>query len=167
MILSLIVAVAEDGAMGKDNQLPWHLPADLKFFKRTTMGKPVVMGRRTWESLGKPLPGRLNIVISTSMEGELPDGVLLYDNPEDALERVQQEDVEEAFVIGGSKIFADTLSRIDRMYITRIHTTVPDADTWFPHVDHGQWKVVWEERHEVDEKHAYPFTFQQWERISL
>lgn len=153
--------------MGKANKLPWHLPADLKFFKQTTLRKPVVMGRRTWESLGKPLPGRLNVVVSRSLDGSLPEGVLVYENPEKALERVQQEPVDEAFVIGGSKLFADTLDRLDRMYITRIHTRVPDADTWFPHVDHSQWKLVWEEPHEADEKHAFSFVFQQWERISL
>lgn len=166
MILSLIVAVAEDGAMGKDNGLPWHLPADLKFFKRTTMGKPVIMGRRTWDSIHKPLPGRLNIVVSRR-QPELPEGVILCATPDEALERAQQEPVDEAFVVGGSHLFAETLPRLDRMYITRIHTTVPDADTFFPHVDHSQWKLVWDEPHAADEQHAFSFDFQQWERISL
>jgi dihydrofolate reductase len=166
MILSLIVAIAEDSAMGKDNRLPWHLPADLKFFKRVTMGKPVIMGRRTFESVGRPLPGRLNIVLSSGRP-ELPEGVLLYDGLDAAIERIAQEAAEEAFIIGGSRVFADAMPRLQRMYITRIRTTVPDADTFFPHVDHSQWKLVWTEDHAADEQHAYPFQFQQWERLSL
>jgi len=167
MILSAIVAVAEDGAIGRDNQLPWHLPEDLKFFKRTTMGKPVLMGRKTYDSLGKPLPGRLNIVVSNNKDLQLPEGVLLYNDLQKAIERLEEEKNDEVFIIGGGKIFADTIHQLDQLYITRVHTTVPDANAFFPHIDHSQWKLVWEEAHEADEKHAYPFIFQQYKRIEL
>src|ERR1700758_2604846 len=99
MIISFIVAVSDNNAIGRDNQLPWYMPEDLKFFKRTTLGKPVLMGRKTYESLGKPLPGRLNIVIS-SKNIELPEGVLLYHSLEEGIARLQQEPVDEGFVIG-------------------------------------------------------------------
>jgi dihydrofolate reductase len=165
MILSLIVAIAEDNAIGKHNQLPWHLPEDLKFFKRITMGKPVLMGRKTYQSLGKPLPGRLNIVLSNQTDLSLPDGVLLYNNMQDAITRLQQEQTDEAFIIGGSKVFEDALSYIRYMYLTRVHTTVSDADAFFPSVDYTQWKKIWSEAHLADEKHKYAFDFEKWERV--
>ena len=167
MILSFIVAISENNAIGKDNQLPWYLPEDLKFFKRTTMGKPVVMGRKTYESLGKPLPGRLNIVVSGKKDLALPEGVLLYSDLDKAIDRLQQEATEEGFIIGGGQIFAETMPIADRMYITRVHTEISDADAFFPEIDHTHWKMVWEEKHEADEKHKYPYTFQQFERIEL
>src|ERR1700744_4861305 len=118
MVLSLIAAVADNNAIGIHNQLPWHLPEDLKFFKRTTMGKPVLMGRKTFESLGKPLPGRLNIVLSGNKDIVLPEGVLLYDDINAAIERLQKEDAEEGFVIGGGKVFEIAIPLVDRLYIT-------------------------------------------------
>lgn len=163
MILSAIVAVAENNAIGKNNQLPWHLPEDLKFFKRTTLGKPVLMGRKTFESLGKPLPGRLNIVLSRQKDLKLPEGVLLFDNIDDAIEQLQ--DQQEVFIIGGGKIFEETLKVTDRLYLTQIKTVVTDADAFFPHIDHAHWKLAWEEKHIADEKHKYDYTFQRWERI--
>lgn len=167
MILSAIVAIARDNAIGKDNQLPWHLPDDLKFFKKTTLGKPVLMGRKTFESLGKPLPGRLNIVVSGQADYQVPEGVLLYNNLPDALKRMEEESVDEGFVIGGGAIFQETLNDLDRLYLTRVDTEVPNASAFFPEVDHTHWKLVWEEHHPADEKHAFPFTFQQLERIDL
>ncbi len=167
MILSFIVAVSENNAIGRHNTLPWHLPEDLKFFKRTTMGKPVIMGRKTFESLGRALPGRLNIVISRSKDLKLPEGVLLYDDINAAIERLQQENAEEGFIIGGGQIFEATMPLVDRMYITRVHTTVHDADAFFPNIDHTHWKLVWEEKHHVDDFHQYAFTFQKFERIEL
>lgn len=167
MILSFIVAVADNNAIGRGNQLPWHLPNDLKFFKRTTMGKPVLMGRKSYESLGKPLPGRLNIVISTQKDLQLPEGVLLYSDLQQGVERLQQENTDEGFIIGGGKIFEQAMTLVERMYITRIHTTVADADAFFPDIDHTHWKLVWEEPHEADEQHAYSYTFQRYERIEF
>jgi dihydrofolate reductase len=167
MILSAIVAIAQDNAIGKDNQLPWHLPDDLRFFKKTTMGKPVLMGRKTFESLGRPLPGRLNIVVSGQQNFQVPEGVLLYNNLTDALKRMQEEPVDEAFIIGGGAIFAETLNEIDRLYVTRVATDVLGATAFFPDIDHTHWKLVWEEHHPADDRHAFSFTFQQLERIDL
>jgi dihydrofolate reductase len=167
MIISFIAAVSENNAIGKNNDLPWRLPEDLKFFKRTTLGKPVIMGRRTYESFGKPLPGRLNIVISGNKDLALPEGVQVSDDINATLERLQNDNVEEAFIIGGGTIFKETLPLADRLYITRVHTVIPDADTFFPAIDHTHWKLVWEEDHNADDKHAYTFTFQKFERLEL
>ena len=164
MKLSLIVAIASDLAMGRHNALPWHIPEDLQFFKRTTLGKPVVMGSKTWKSLGRPLPGRVNIVIS-SRNLDLPQGVQLCHSLEDAIARMKEEPNDEGFIIGGSKVFEDALPQLERMYITRVDTTVPDADTFFPKIDYSKWNLTWEEKHERDEKHKYDFAFQQWDRI--
>lgn len=167
MILAAIVALAQNNAIGKGNQLPWHLPDDLKFFKKTTLGKPVLMGRKTYQSLGKPLPGRLNIVISHQKDLQLPEGVLLYNNLEAGIKRLEQEKTDEAFIIGGGKIFEETLAQIDRLYLTHVHTVIMDADAFFPDVDHSHWKIVWEEAHEADERHKFSFMSQQLERINL
>jgi dihydrofolate reductase len=167
MILSAIVAVDKHNAIGKDNQLPWHLPEDLKFFKRTTIGKPVLMGRNTYDSMGKPLKDRLNIVLSRQQELVLPDGVLLYHNLDDAMERLDAEGTEEVFIIGGGKIFAETMDKMDRLYITHVDTVVEGADVFFPHIDHSHWKLTWEEAHKADEKHAFDYTFCRYERIEL
>src|ERR1700748_3512120 len=160
MILSFIVAVSENNAIGKHNQLPWHLPEDLKFFKRTTMGKPIIMGRKTFESLGKHLPGRLNIVLSGSKDLNLPEGVLLYSDINSAVARMQDEPVEEGFIIGGGQIFEAAMPLADRMYITRVHTVVEGADAFFPTIDHTHWKLTHKEVHHVDDYHKFPFAFE-------
>ncbi len=167
MILSLIVAVADNNAIGKGNALPWHLPEDLKFFKRTTMGCPVVMGRKTYQSIGKPLPGRLNIVLSSDPGLELPEGVLLFQDIDTAVKHLDSIDTDEAFIIGGGTIYARTMDAAERMYITRVHCKVEGADTFFPTVDHTHWKLAWSEPHEQDERHAYSYTFERYERIEL
>lgn len=165
MILSAIVAVAEDHAIGKDNHLPWHLPDDFKFFKNKTMGKPMLMGRKTFESLGGVLKGRLHIVISRQKDLNLPEGVLLFHDISQGTARMEAENTDEGFIIGGGKIFEETMHLLDRMYITLVHTTIPGAEAFFPHIDHTHWKLVWHEDHAADEKHKYAFTFQQWERV--
>ena len=167
MILSFIVAVSDNNAIGKHNKLPWHLPEDLKFFKRTTMGKPVLMGRKTFESLGKHLPGRLNIVLSGSKDMNLPEGVLLYNDINSAVARMQEEDAEEGFIIGGGQIFEAALPLADRMYITRVHTIVQDADAFFPTIDHTHWKLTRKENHHIDDNHQFAFTFEQYDRIEM
>lgn len=167
MILSLIVAVAENNAIGRHNKLPWHLPGDLKFFKRTTIGKPVIMGRKTFESLGRPLPGRLNIVLTGNKNLAVPEGVLLCDDINVAIERLQNENADECFIIGGGKVFETTMPLIDQMYITKVHTRVPDADTFFPNIDHTHWKLTWEENHKADGQHKYDYTFQKYERVEM
>jgi len=153
--------------MGRDNTLPWHLPDDFKYFKKTTIGKPVLMGRKTFDSLGRSLPGRLNIVISTQKKLPLPEGVLLFHDVDSAIKRLETEDTDEAFIIGGAKIFEETMQLADRLYITHVHTVINDADTFFPDTDHTHWKLVWEEAHAADEKHQYAFTFQRFERVEL
>jgi dihydrofolate reductase len=164
MQLSLVVAIAEDGAIGRSGTLPWHLPADLQFFKRTTMDKPVIMGRRTWESLkGKPLKGRYNIVLSHSLS-EVPPGVQLCENLDEAIMAAETEGFGKASVIGGASLFAETAQRASKLFITRVHTTVPDADTFFPEIDMSAWNLAWEEAHEADEKNQFAYTFQRWEK---
>lgn len=165
MILSAIVAIADNFAIGKGNDLPWHLPEDLKFFKRTTLGKPVLMGRKTFDSLGRPLKGRLNIVLSSQESLELPEGVLLCHDLTNAIEQLKAEATEEAFVIGGGRVYEQSLDMLDRLYITRVHTTIEDAEVFFPQFDTEAWELVWEEAHQADEKHQYDYTFQQWNRI--
>ncbi len=167
MIISLIVAAATDNAIGRGNALPWNLPKDLRFFKATTLGKPIIMGRKTFEALGKPLPGRLHIVISGNSDLKVPDGVLVFQDINKAISKLEEEQTEECFIIGGGKIFDQTMPLIDRMYITRIEATVADADTFFPEIDHTHWKLVWEEKHTKDDKHSFDFTFQQFERIEM
>ena len=168
MIISFIVAVSENNAIGIKNTLPWHLPEDLKFFKRTTLGKPVIMGRKTFESLGRPLPGTIEyLCFRGNKDLVLPEGVLLCDDINGAIERLQKENAEEGFIIGGGKVFETTMSLVDRMYITRVHANIPDADAFFPEIDHTHWKLVWEEKHKADDKHKYDFDFQQFERIEM
>lgn len=167
MICSAIVAVAENGAIGKKNGLPWHLPADLKYFKAITLGKPVIMGRKTFESLGRPLPGRLNVVLSGSPDLVLPEGVRLSNDLNATLESLELENIPEIFVIGGGKIFEIAMSEIDYLYVTRVKTIVEDADVFFPDIDHTHWKLVWEEEHEPDSHNHFAYTFQKFERIDL
>jgi dihydrofolate reductase len=165
MTLSAIVAVSDNNAIGRDNTLPWHLPEDLKFFKRTTLGKPMLMGRKTFESLGGVLKNRLHIVVSHQKDLQLPEGVLLFHDIQQGISRMEDENTDEAFIIGGGVIFDKTMQLIDRLYITRVHTTISDAHTFFPHIDHAHWKLVWEEKHTADQKHAFDYTFQHYERI--
>lgn len=164
MKLVLVVAIAEDGAIGRAGTLPWRIPADLQHFKKVTMDKPVIMGRKTWAELkGKPLKGRYNIILSKTLT-EVPPGVHLYETLPEAIVAAESDGFQEAAVIGGSSLFAEAAPAAATLYITRVHTTVPDADTFFPEVDMSQWKLVWEEAHEADEKNEHAYTFQRWER---
>ena len=163
MIISLIVAAAENNAIGKKNQLLWHLPRDLKFFKNITWAMPVVMGRKTFESMGgKPLPGRTNIII-TRQPGWKADGVFVV-NSLDAAEAVAVKmDFKELFVIGGGEIYIIAFDRASKIYMTRVHTEI-DGDTFFPVIDNNDWKLITNTDNPADEKHAYPYSFQVWER---
>ncbi|HYD21790.1 MAG TPA: dihydrofolate reductase [Flavipsychrobacter sp.] len=167
MIISAIVAVSENNAIGRDNTLPWHLPEDLKFFKRTTKGKPMLMGRKTFESLGGVLKDRLHIVVSSQKDLQLPEGVLLANSLSEGLEKLKAAGDEEVFIIGGGQVFSETIDIIERLYITVVHTVIEDAWAFFPDIDHSHWKLVWEEKHEADERHKYAYTFQQFERVSM
>lgn len=157
MLLSLIVAVAENNVIGRDGGLPWHLSADLKRFKQITMGHPIVMGRRTFESLGRVLPGRTSIVVSRQPQLVLPEGVLLADSVAAALELVRREP--EVFIIGGAELYATALPSVDRIYLTRVHVNIDEGDTYFPPVDWSQWQCVSEEACKADDKNAFDFTF--------
>lgn len=158
--LTLIVAAAENGVIGRDNRLPWHLPDDLRRFKRLTLGHPLIMGRRTFESIGGPLPGRRSLVLSRD-PGYRPHGVEVYGNLDAALAAVT--DADEVFVIGGAALFERALPRADRIQLTRVHGHI-DGDVRFPDPDPAHWRLVSAERHEADAEHALPFSFQVWER---
>jgi dihydrofolate reductase len=153
VIRSLVVAMARNRVIGRDNQLPWRLPADLAYFKRVTMGHPVVMGRRTYESIGKPLPGRLNIVVSRNPEFRAP-GCTVVPSLDEAWRAAG--DADEVSVIGGTSIFAEALPYADRIHLTEVDADVP-GDTWFPEFDRREWAEREVERHAPDERHAYPF----------
>lgn len=163
MQIRIVVAASEDNIIGRDNALPWHLPDDLRFFKRMTMGMPVVMGRNTWVSLGKALPGRLNVVISGSLR-EVPEGVLLFAELDAALEYLRREAYEHIAIIGGGQLYHSALPFTQVVYLTRVHTLLEEGTAFFPELPPEEWQKTWEEAHEADEKHRYSFTFQQWER---
>ncbi|MFB1069904.1 type 3 dihydrofolate reductase [Vibrio diabolicus] len=154
MIISMIAAMADNRIIGKDNQMPWHLPADFAWFKRCTMGKPVVMGRKTYESISRPLPGRLNIVISRD-ETLKVEGVTTVTSIEQALEVAG--DVEEVMIIGGGAIYAACLPMANKLYVTHIEAAI-DGDTQFP--DWGdEFKETYSETYQADEKNAYNMRF--------
>lgn len=155
MIISIIVAVDERNGIGKDNQLPWYLPADLKHFKNLTTGHPIIMGRKTFESIGKALPNRQNIVISRQKE-YLAEGASVVLSLTDAYALCAPE--EEAFVIGGAQIFDQALSQANVLYLTRIHHQF-NADTFFPEIDPANWNKLESSSHEPDEKNKFPYTF--------
>lgn len=135
----IIVAVADNGAIGVRGDMPWHISEDLKYFKRTTMGCPVIMGRTTFESLGRPLPGRKNIVLSRS-DRTLPEGVVCVHSAGEAFREAGETSAERCFIIGGANVYAQLLDSADRLYLTRVHTVVEDADAFFPAVDAGAWR---------------------------
>lgn len=155
MTISLIAAMAKGRVIGNFGTLPWHLPADLKFFKQTTMGKPIIMGRITWESIGKPLPGRRNIVV-TRKGLEPEDGAESYPSLDAALDAIRDEP--EVMIIGGASIYQQAISQADRLYLTLIDAEI-EGDVWFPEYDEEGWKEISREEHEADEKNAYPYAF--------
>lgn len=166
MIISLIVAAAENNAIGKDNKLLWHLPNDMKFFKNTTWGMPVIMGRKTYLSLsGEPLPGRYNIVVSRQKDhGINRNDVWVVSSPEEALEKAASTDCKEVFIAGGGQIYDAYLPIADKIYITRVHAQ-PEGDAFFPAFDESEWSKTYQLDFEVDSKHQYAYSFQTWERI--
>jgi dihydrofolate reductase len=160
MIRSLVVAMARNRVIGRDNQLPWKLPKDLAYFKRVTMGHPVVMGRRTWQSIGRPLPGRKNIVVTRNPAFSAPGATIVASL--DAAWRAAGE-VEETCVIGGTSLFAEALPIADRIHLTEVDAVV-EGDTYFPEFDRSEWVEHEVERHPADERHAYPFRIVVLER---
>lgn len=153
--ISLIVAVSRNGVIGRDGELPWHLPDDLRNFKRVTTGKPIVMGRKTWESIGSPLPERRNIVVTRDPGYEAP-GCDVVTTPEAALDAAAGAD--EIMIIGGNAIYGAFLPIADRIYLTRVHADV-EGDARFPALDTTQWQQESTVHHSKDDRHAYAFDF--------
>lgn len=167
MKLSLIVAIAENGIIGRDGELPWHLAADLRRFKRITMGHAIVMGRKTWQSIGRALPGRTSIVITRRTDFNPGDPkALVASSLDEALKLASQADCEQGqiFIIGGATIYDDTLPRADRLYLTRVHANV-DGDVSFPTIDWGKWQLREQSRHTADALNDHAYTFEMYERV--
>jgi dihydrofolate reductase len=167
-LISLIAAVAENGVIGRDNVMPWHLPDDFKRFKSLTMGKPMLMGRRTFESIGKPLPGRTSLVLTRSRDWSAPGAVVVH-SLDEALERAggvpvaEAGEVRELVVVGGAEIYRLALPRARRIYLTRVLASV-DGDTVFPRLDEHAWRETHRELHPADARHVYPMAFCVLER---
>lgn len=161
MRLAMIVAQAENRVIGRDNKMPWYLPEDLKYFKRTTMGKPIIMGRKTFESIGKPLPGRRNIVVTRDTDWH-HEGVVVCATLDEALEQAEAQvlidDGDEAVVIGGAEIYRQLLARADRLYLTQVHATV-EGDACFPEFNADEWVERGRDDFEAVEPNPYPYSF--------
>lgn len=165
LTLSLIAAFGENRVIGVNNTMPWHLPGDFKYFKETTLGKPIIMGRKTWDSLGRALPGRLNIVVSRQ-EGLQLQGAEVFTSLEAAVERAEEwareQCVDEVMLIGGAQLYAQGLVHADRLYLTTVELS-PEGDAWFPEFDLNLWKRVWVAPNPAEgDKPAY--NFEVWER---
>ena len=158
----IIVAISDNNAIGRDNQLLWHISEDLKFFKRTTLGCPVIMGRKTFESIGRALPKRVNIVISRGFS--TAEEVAVTSSLEDAFKVAEETNLERCFVIGGGQIYSQALPLVDSLIVTHVHTVIEDADTFFPEIDPVIWQVA--ERSELfyDEESGYDFEFVEYIR---
>lgn len=167
MIISLIAAASTNNVIGKDNQLLWSLPNDMKFFKNTTWGMPVVMGRKTYDALaGQPLPGRFNFVITRNRAWDAHNAkVRTVDSLEAAIRAAGETDCKETFVIGGGQIYSESMAIAGKIYLTRVHTVV-EGDAWFPEIDEKEWQLTSNVDFPADEKHAYAYSFQVWERAS-
>ena len=163
MTISLVVAASSNSGIGLKGKLLWHLPADLKHFKNVTWGMPVIMGRKTYDSLGKALPGRKNIVITRQKDWKA-DGVVAVQRIYDALFVANETDASEVMVIGGGEIYKAFYERAQRIYLTRVEAT-PEADSFFPEIDPAQWRLVSQKDNEADEKNMYNYSFQIRERI--
>nr|AIA13021.1 Dihydrofolate reductase [uncultured bacterium] len=157
MIISLLVAMDEKRGIGKAGGLPWRLSSDLKRFRDLTMGHHIIVGRKTFESIGRPLPGRQTIIL-TRNEGFRPEGCLISRSIEDAVRLAEDRGESEAFICGGAEIYAQSLDKADRIYLTLVHAD-SDADTFFPEYNGDQWIERESEHHDADEKNQYPFTF--------
>ena len=161
MIISIIAAMDKNRLIGSDNGLPWHLPADFKHFKEVTLGKPVLMGRKTFESIGRPLPGRKNIVISRS--GFSADGIDVVDSIDAGLELV--EDAEEVMIIGGANIYEQMISRAEKMYLTFVDADCK-GDAWFPEINQLEWDILDQKNFKADEKNNFNFSVVAYQRKS-
>ena len=159
MIISLVAAMDENRLIGSDNGLPWHLPADFKHFKEITMGKPVLMGRKTFESIGRPLPGRKNIVVSRS--GFSADGIVVVDSIDAAINEVKDEN--EIMIIGGASFYEQMIGRANQMYLTFVNARC-EGDAWFPEFDQAEWNLKSDKFIEADDKNNYSFNIKSYSR---
>ncbi len=158
MIISCIVAVDKHLAIGKDNDIPWYLPADLKYFKKTTLNHHIIMGRNCFESIGKPLPKRTNVVLSRN-PFYIISNCLVAHSIEEALSIAHENGEEEAFIIGGGKIYEQSQHLWDKLYLTEVDLEVQNADVFFPTINMDQWSLTSEEKHLKDEKNEFNYTF--------
>ena len=161
-MLSHIVAASENNIIGINNGLPWHLPSDFKYFKNKTWSLPVIMGSNTFESMKKDLPGRINIVVTRRTDW-YPKNVFIANNINEAIAKAKESDAKEIFIIGGGKVFKETINLVDRIYLTRVHTKV-EGDTSYPQIDLTKWKLLSEQPHPADQKNNYSYTFEVWEK---
>ena len=161
-MISIIVAASENNAIGKSNAMLWHLPEDLKFFKNTTWGMPVIMGRKTFEAVGKPLPGRTNIIVTSNKDWSA-ENTITTTNIDDAIKVANDTNSKEIFITGGGEIYRQTLPIADKVYLTRVHTTI-DGDAFFPEMDLNTWEIDFEKHVKSDEKNKFDMTFQTWKR---
>ncbi|MCR8922196.1 dihydrofolate reductase [Dasania sp. GY-MA-18] len=161
MKISMIVAVAENGVIGRNNQLPWYLPEDLKYFKRVTMAKPIVMGRKTFESIGRPLPGRSNIVVTRNTHFSA-EGVKVVGSIDEAIKLADDiaviDGAKELMIIGGAQLYADILPKVDRLYLTEVHAVV-EGDAFFPEIDREMWREVAREKYLASGPNTYDYSF--------
>jgi len=158
-----IVATTENNVIGLDNQMPWHLPADLKHFKMITLGKPVLMGRKTFESIGRPLPDRMNIIITRNTEYQAEGCEVVHSVPQALMLAAKQENVHEIMMIGGANLYAQTLSFADRVYLTRIHTEL-EGDAFYPLLKVDEWKCVSSKKYKATKKNPHAYSFIQYDR---
>ena len=164
MIISLVVAASTNDAIGKNNQLLWHLPNDMKFFKNITWAMPVAMGRNTFQALNStPLTGRVNIVITRQKKFH-KQGIVVVHNIDNAIFFADQHDYKELMIIGGGEIYKTLMPKADKIYITRVHAIFENADAFFPPIDESKWKLISNQDFFKDEKHAYDYSFHLWER---
>ena len=163
MRVSLVVAAARNGVIGLGGKIPWRLPDDQRFFKKLTIGHCVVMGRKTFDSLPRPLSDRKTLVLSRQAHGP-GDGVEYWTDLASALDRARAEGFAECFIAGGEAVYLEAMSIADRIYLTRIDAT-PEGDTHFPEIDEANWKCIARESHPIDERHAHSFTFETWDRV--
>jgi dihydrofolate reductase len=163
MTISMIVAAAENGVIGKNNDLPWHLPDDLKFFKNTTKGHVILMGRKCFESFGRPLPHRTNIIITRNIQ-YTQQGAVVVHSLDDALQVARDKGETEVFICGGEEIYRQSMDLADTLYLTRVHAAI-EGDTYFPELDPLQWKLETEDYHPADDKHEHSFTFRTYTKI--
>jgi len=161
LLISHLVAASENNVIGKNNQLPWNLPDDFKYFKNKTWGMPVIMGRNTFESLANSLPGRFNIVVTSQNLNK--ENIIVAHSIDEAIAKGIETDCKEIFIIGGGKIFEQSMNIVNRIYITRVHTII-DGDAFYPVIDEPYWERVSSDKHFADDKHAFDYTFEIWQK---